>query len=204
MRPIAWFCAALLAPLSAAAALKVGDHAPDFSLAAALGGGTFTFHLAEALKKGPVVLYFYPKSFTTGCTLEAHLFADATPRFQALEATVIGVSHDDIATQQQFSKSECRDQFAVAADAKSSVIRAYDVELAIVPGMASRVSYVIGQDGKVAAVYASGDPEGHVNATMKAVQSLAGALLRARQRCSHCALLPRTYRFASVRGASLP
>jgi peroxiredoxin Q/BCP len=178
MRPIAWFCTALmplLSALPAAAALKVGDRAPDFSLAAAQGGGTFTFHLADALKKGPVVLYFYPKSFTTGCTLEAHLFADATPRFQALEATVIGVSRDDIATQQQFSKSECRDQFAVAADAQSSVIRAYDVELTIVPGMAGRVSYVIGQDGTVAAVYSSADPEGHVSATMKAVQALSGA-----------------------------
>jgi thioredoxin-dependent peroxiredoxin len=175
MRPFTALLLSLLAPLSAAAALKAGDPAPDFTLPAALGGRSFTFHLAEALKKGPVVLYFYPKSFTSGCTLEAHLFADATPRFQALEATVIGVSRDDIATQQQFSQSECRDQFAVAADAKSSVIRAYDVELTIMPGVASRVSYVIGQDGKVAAVYSSADPEGHVNATMKAVQGLAGA-----------------------------
>ena len=177
MRLIASFAVLLplLGPLSAVAALKAGERAPDFTLPAALGGGTFTFHLADALKKGPVVLYFYPKSFTTGCTLEAHLFADATPRFRALEATVIGVSRDDIQTQQKFSKSECRDQFAVAADAQSSVIRAYDVELTIAPGMAARVSYVIGRDGKVAAVYSSSDPEGHVNATMKAVQGLAGA-----------------------------
>jgi thioredoxin-dependent peroxiredoxin len=178
MRPIAAFTALLLpllGSLPAAAALKTGDRAPDFSLPAALGGRTFTFNLAEALKKGPVVLYFYPKSFTAGCTLEAHLFAEATPRFQALAATVIGVSRDDIQTQQQFSKSECRDQFAVAADAKSAVIRAYDVEGAIIPGMASRVSYVIGPDGKVAAVYSSADPQGHVSATMKAVQALGGA-----------------------------
>jgi peroxiredoxin Q/BCP len=162
----------LLGTLPATAALKAGDSAPDFSLPAALGGRTFTFNLAEALKKGPVVLYFYPKSFTAGCTLEAHLFAEATPRFQALATTVIGVSRDDIETQQQFSKSECRDQFAVAADVKSTVIRAYDVEASIVPGMASRVSYVIGADGKVAAVHSSADPQGHVSATMKAVQAL--------------------------------
>jgi thioredoxin-dependent peroxiredoxin len=161
-----------LAALPAAAALKPGDTAPDFTLPAAIGGQPFSFRLADALKKGPVVLYFYPKSFTAGCTLEAHLFAEATPKFEQLGATVIGVSRDDLATQQKFSKSECRDRFAVAADEKSAVIKSYDVEMTIVPGMANRVSYVIGRDGKVAAVHASGDPEGHVGATMKAVQTL--------------------------------
>ena len=171
-------CAAALAfaPMAAQAALKVGDPAPDFSTDAAIGGKAFTFRLADALKKGPVVLYFYPKSFTSGCTVEAHLFAEATPKFAALGATVIGVSHDDLATQQKFPKEECRDQFAVAADADSKIIKAYDAKLMMVPGMADRISYVISPDGKVASVYASLDPDGHVAATMKAVQALkAGA-----------------------------
>lgn len=162
-----------LAPLAAQAALKVGDAAPDFSTEAALGGKTFTFRLGDALKKGPVVLYFYPKSFTSGCTVEAHLFAEATPKFAALGATVIGVSNDDIATQRKFSTEECRNQFAVAADGDSKIIKAYDAKLIMMPGMADRISYVIGQDGKVASVYASMDPDGHVDATMKAVTSLA-------------------------------
>ncbi len=166
---------ALAAPMAALAALKPGTAAPDFTVQAALGGKAFSFHLAQALKKGPVVLYFYPKSYTAGCTLEAHLFAEATPRFQALGATVIGVSRDDLETQQRFSKSECRDQFAVAADAQASVIKAYDVDMVLLGGMARRVSFVIGADGKVAAVHDSANPEGHVEAMMKAVQALPAA-----------------------------
>ncbi len=154
------------------AALKTGASAPDFTVQAAQGGKAFSFNLVQALKKGPVVLYFYPKSYTAGCTLEAHLFAEATPRFKAMGATVIGVSRDDIETQQRFSKSECRDQFAVAADAQSSVIKAYDVEMMLVSGMAQRVSYVIAADGKVAAVHDSVNPEGHIGAMLKAVQAL--------------------------------
>ena len=92
-------CAALLlAATPAFATLKVGDKAPDFSAPATLGGKEFTFHLADALKKGPVVVYFYPAAFSEGCTVEAHDFAAAMPQYQALGASVIGVSHDDIAT----------------------------------------------------------------------------------------------------------
>src|SRR3954453_4855752 len=116
--------------LPAAAALKPGDAAPDFTTEAAIGGKEFRFSLADALKKGPVVLYFYPKSFTQGCTVEAHLFAEATPRFAALGATVVGISHDDIATQKKFSTEECRDKFAVGADPDSKIIRSYDAKLA--------------------------------------------------------------------------
>lgn len=165
----------LLAASPAHAALKVGDPAPDFTTEAALGGKTFPFHLAEALKKGPVVLYFYPKSFTSGCTVEAHLFAEAAPKFAAMGASVIGVSNDDIETQKKFSSEACRNQFPVGADGDSKVIKAYDAKLIMMPGMADRISYVIGQDGKVASVYASMDPEGHVGATMKTVEGLRAA-----------------------------
>jgi peroxiredoxin len=96
------------------AALNPGDTAPDFNALASLGGNVFTFSLAEALRKGPVVLYFYPAAFTTGCTIEAHDFADAVDAYRALGA-VIGISHDDIDTLKRFSVSECRSKFAVAA-----------------------------------------------------------------------------------------
>jgi peroxiredoxin len=155
------------------AALKIGEKAPDFSIDAALGGKPFKFALADALARGPVVLYFFPKAFTSGCTIEAHAFAEATPRFNALGATVIGVSNDDIATIQRFSVEACRNQFAVAADPDSRVIRAYDAKLMLMPGMADRISYVIDRSGKIAYSYSSLSPEGHVANTLKVVEGLA-------------------------------
>src|ERR1700761_9448970 len=108
--------AIMLAPLPAEAALKVGQPAPDFTARATLGGKEFTFSLRQALKKGPVVVYFYPAAFTQGCTIEAHEFAAAMPDYRAAGASVIGVSHDDIATLDKFSTSECQSKFPVAAD----------------------------------------------------------------------------------------
>ena len=154
---------------SANAALKPGDAAPLFTTEAAVGGKQMPLVLSDALKKGPVVLYFFPKSFTSGCTLEAHMFADATEKFAALGATVVGISHDDIATQLKFSKEECRDKFAVAADPESAIIKSYDAKLAMMP-MSGRISYVISPDDKILYEYSSMDPSEHVNNTMKAVQ----------------------------------
>src|SRR5487761_2613289 len=110
--------AALTAALAfpAGAALKVGISAPLFTTEASMGGKVFTFSMAEALKKGPVVLYFYPAAFTPGCTVEAHDFADAVEKYHALGATIIGISHDDIEKLNKFSVSECRSKFAVGAD----------------------------------------------------------------------------------------
>jgi peroxiredoxin Q/BCP len=155
----------------AAAALPVGATAPDFSLDAALGGQAFRFSLAQALKSGPVVLYFYPKAFTSGCTIEAHLFAEATPQFKALGATVIGLSNDNLDTLKKFSTEHCRDQFAVGADVGGKVIRAYESGFSLAPGVADRISYVISPQGKVLLMYASMSPEGHVKETLKAVQA---------------------------------
>src|ERR1700683_1353091 len=101
---------------SAWAMLQPGASAPDFTTQATLAGKPFQFALASALKKGPVVLYFYPAAFTTGCTIEAHEFADAIDQYKALGATVIGVSHDPLDKLQKFSVSDCRSKFAVAAD----------------------------------------------------------------------------------------
>ena len=169
--PLSLAAATALAGIAsvAHAALKPGDTAPDFSTQAAVGGKEMPFALADALKKGPVVLYFFPKSFTSGCTAEAHMFADATDKFAALGATVVGISHDDIATQIKFSKEECRDKFAVGADPDSKIIKAYDAKLAMMP-MSGRISYVISPDSKILYEYSSLDPQDHVANTMKAVQ----------------------------------
>ncbi|MFG6431634.1 peroxiredoxin [Roseateles sp. LYH14W] len=171
-RPLTALLTALLIP-TAQAALSVGAAAPDFTTEAAVGGQPFKFRLADALKKGPVVLYFYPKAFTSGCTVEAHQFAEATDKFAAVGATVIGMSNDNIETLKKFSVEACRSKFAVAADAGGKVIKDYDVALKMVPGtMADRVSYLIGKDGKVAAVHASMNPDGHIDAMLKAAQAL--------------------------------
>jgi peroxiredoxin len=162
-----------LAGATAQAALAPGERAPDFSIDAALAGKPYRFALAEALARGPVVLYFFPKAFTKGCTIEAHAFAEATPRFAALGATVIGVSNDDAETVRRFSTEGCRDRFAVAADPDSKVIRAYDAKMVLMPGMADRISYVIDRQGRVALAYKSLSPEGHVDNTLKAVEALA-------------------------------
>jgi thioredoxin-dependent peroxiredoxin len=154
----------------AQAALTVGAAAPEFAAQAAMGGNQFTFTLADALKKGPVVLYFFPKAFTKGCTAEAHNFSDATEQFKSMGATVIGMSNDDIDTLKKFSVLECRNKFAVAADQGGRVMRQYD---AVMPGrldVADRISYVIAPDGKVIYAYASMSPDGHVENTLGAVQ----------------------------------
>lgn len=165
---LALFCG--LAAIPAHAALAVGAPAPDFAAKASLGGKEFDFSLAEALKKGPVVLYFYPAAFTKGCTIEAHEFADATDKFAALGATVIGVSHDDIATLDKFSVSECRNKFAVAADPSGTVIKAYDTVMVKNPAYADRTSYVIAPDRAVIFALTDGDPYKHVAQTMDAVK----------------------------------
>jgi thioredoxin-dependent peroxiredoxin len=162
--------AAALATGVALAALAPGDTAPTFDADAAIGGKVFRFSLAQALKKGPVVLYFYPKAFTSGCTVEAHLFAEATPRFEALGATVVGMSNDDIDTLKKFSVEACRDKFAVAADAGAKVMKQYDAALRLAPGMANRVSYVISPEGRIVYAYSSLSPDAHVAKTLAAVE----------------------------------
>ncbi len=147
-----------------------------FEAKGALAGKPFSFSLASALKKGPVVLYFYPKAFTSGCTLEAHAFAEASDQFKAAGATVVGMSNDDIATLQKFSTEACRDKFAVAA-ATPQVIKAYDVALkaaGISTGLTKRTSYVIGQNGKIVMVHSNMDYRDHVKLTLAAVRKLKG------------------------------
>jgi peroxiredoxin len=154
------------------AALKVGAPAPDFTIPASQGGKEFTFRLADALKKGPVVVYFYPAAFTKGCSLEARAFAEAMPEYQARGASVIGISGDKIATLNKFSVSECQGKFPVGADTDRKVMKSYDATLGFLTGMADRTSYVVSQDSKIAFVHSDMDPDGHVGKTLKAVSDL--------------------------------
>jgi thioredoxin-dependent peroxiredoxin len=159
-----------LIAVPAFAALPDGTKAPQFSTDASLAGKSFKFSLADALKKGPVVLYFYPAAFTPGCTVEAHEFAEATEKFNALGATVIGVSHDPIEKLNKFSVTECRNKFAVASDADGSVMKEYDAVLPVKPEYANRTSYVIAPTGVIIYSYTDMKPDQHVANTMAAVK----------------------------------
>jgi len=160
--------AALAVTTPALAALSVGAKAPDFSAQAAMAGKSFNFNLDSALKKGPVVLYFFPAAFTKGCTVEAHDFAEATDQFKALGATVIGVSHDSIDTLNKFSVSECRNKFAVASDADKKISTAYDANL-FITSYSNRTSYVIAPNGTIIYEYTALNPDKHVENTLAAV-----------------------------------
>lgn len=169
--------AVLGSAVPASAELAVGKTAPEFATAGALAGKDFSFSLKEALKKGPVVLYFFPKAFTQGCTLEAHAFAEAMDEFEAAGATVVGMSADDVPTLKRFSTEECRDKFAVAS-ASSAVIKSYDVAFVREgkdTGLSNRTSYVIGQDGKIKLAHSELDWRKHVTMTLAKVQQLKRA-----------------------------
>jgi peroxiredoxin len=155
--------------LPAHATMKVGDTAPDFTLQASLDGKQFTFSLADAEKKGPVVVYFYPKAFTKGCSIEAHEFAAAMDQFHMYGATVIGVSHDEIATLDKFSVSDCQSKFPVAADTDGAVMKAWDTTIPLTT-YASRTSYVVNPDGKIIYTFTDMSPDHHVENTLNAVK----------------------------------
>ena len=161
--------AAMAAP--AGAALPVGAKAPDFVTTGALAGKPFRLHLADQLRKGPVVLYFFPKAFTQGCTLEAHAFSDAQKDFRKAGARVIGMSADNLPTLRKFSVEACRNAFPVAT-ATPGVIRTYDVKLKQDPAMTDRTSYVIAPDGRIAFVHSDLNWSEHVQKTLSAVASL--------------------------------
>ncbi len=160
------------APGSAYATLNVGAPAPPFTLDAALAGKAIKFTLADALAKGPVVVYFYPKSFTKVCTQEAHLFSEAMSDFHELGASVIGISTDDMETQRAFSATECRDEFPVAADTSGAVAKAYDTAFSHGKNvMALRTTYVITPDGLIGTALSASDAETHVNSALEFVRA---------------------------------
>lgn len=161
--------AALVIAAAAQAALPVGAKAPVFQTQAALAGKPFRLDLAQQLKKGPVVLYFFPAAFTKGCTLEAHEFAEASDDFGKLGATVIGMSADPIDKLAKFSVSECRNKFAVAT-ATPAIIKGYDVALPQKAGLSNRTSFVIAPDGRVLYSFSDLSHRDHVKNTLAAVR----------------------------------
>lgn len=161
----------LLTPL-AQAALDVGDRAPDFSTQAAQAGKAFQFSLSAALAKGPVVLYFFPAAFSEGCSIEAHAFAEASAEFEALGATVVGVSRDDIAVLSRFSVQACNGKFAVASDETLAIAKSFDATMQHRADYANRVSYVISPAGTVSYRYLSLDPTRHAANTLAALREL--------------------------------
>lgn len=159
-----------LAATPGLAALPEGAKAPQFVTQGAIGGKPFKLSLAEQLRHGPVVLYFYPKAFTKGCTLEARAFSEAMPEFKAAGARVIGMSADDLETLKKFSVEGCRSAFPVAR-ADKKVIKAYDVALPAT-GLSNRTSYVIARNGRIVMVHSELDWKDHVGKTLAAVKAL--------------------------------
>lgn len=159
---------------AAIAELKVGDKAPEFKLPAYLAGQPFTFDLADALKKGPVVVYFFPAAHTSGCNVEAHLFSEAIDQFKAENATVIGVTAGNVNDLADFSKEteHCSGKFPVAADDGAKIAKEYDALLKQKPGWSDRTSYVITQKGSIAASYSALSPDKHVQEMLTAVKAL--------------------------------
>jgi peroxiredoxin Q/BCP len=160
----------LAVPFSARAALDIGEPAPNFTKEAALGGSTFRYSLAESLRKGPVVLYFFPAAYSEGCSVEAHYFAEAIAQFDALGATVIGVSADDIETLTKFSVQACQSKFPVASDETQTVMKSFDAVMQTRPEYANRISYVIAPDGTIAYHYMSLNPTKHVEKSLDALR----------------------------------
>jgi peroxiredoxin len=180
---VAAVCAAALST-PAWAGLPVGAKAPDITAKAYENGNPSNFHLADALKKGPVVLYFFPGAFTPGCNIEAKQFADAIDKYRAAGAQVIGVtggfgnsdrkSANEGGLEQavkDFSQEKCNGKFPVAA-VNIDTIKAYGVELTQRPGWSNRTSYVIDKKGNIVMAFENLSPEGHVDKTLAAVQAL--------------------------------
>jgi peroxiredoxin Q/BCP len=172
------------------AALKDGDKAPDFSTQASLAGKAFNFNLKDALKKGPVVVYFYPSAFTNGCNVQAHTFAENVDKFKDAGATIVGVSLDSIARLNDFSVDPqfCAGKIAVASDADGKIAKAYDLAIReavagrkdsrgadIDHGFAERTTFVVTPDGKVAATVGGLTPAANVDKALEVVQKLASA-----------------------------
>jgi peroxiredoxin len=185
------FAVSMLLCLPVLAALKVGEMAPDFSARGSLGGKEFDFSLQQALKKGPVVVYFFPSAYTKGCDLEAHTFSQEIDKFTAAGATIIGVSADSIARLNRFAADPdfCAGKFPVASDTDKKIATSYNLSAnAVKAGMLDvkgdavdhdlieRVTYVIGKDHKIVATFSSKDdgisPDQHVAKALEIVQKL--------------------------------
>lgn len=172
----------------AIAALKEGDKAPDFNAQASLAGKAFNFSLKDTLRKGPVVVYFYPSAFTNGCNIQAHTFAVNSEKFAAAGATIVGVSLDNIARLNDFSADPqyCGGKIAVASDIDGKIARAFDLTVRdavagrkdtrgadLDHGFAERTTFVVTPDGKIAATVSNAAPAANVEQALAVVQKLA-------------------------------
>lgn len=169
MKRFALALALMISASPAFAALKPGARATDFTTQAVLAGKADTFNLNKALKNGPVVLYFYPKAFTSGCTVEAHEFSEAADDFAAYGASIVGMSADNLETLKRFSVEACRNKFMVGIATKP-MIKNYKVSLPMMGGT-NRTTYVIAPDGKVLFAYAQLGVKGHVSGALNAVKA---------------------------------
>jgi peroxiredoxin len=173
MRPYAFAAIALTLSLPASAALAPGVKAPDFTANGAMAGKPFQVKLSTALKKGPVVLYFFPAAFTGGCNIEAQAFAKAIPDFKAAGATVIGMTAGNVDKLVAFSSEHCAGQFPVAV-ADAAIVKGYDVALpnagGRTAGWTSRTSYVIAPNGKILLAHTDMNPNDHIQMTLQAVR----------------------------------
>lgn len=173
--------------LPAMAALQEGDPAPQFTAQASRAGKVFTFSLAKALRKGPVVVYFYPSAYTGGCDIEAHTFAQDSAKFAAAGATIIGVSLDSIRRLNAFSADPkyCAGKFPTASDARGAISKSYEVDVHQGPpdlkdvrgvqighGFADRTTFVISRDGKIVSVISKVSPAEHVAKALQVVRQL--------------------------------
>jgi peroxiredoxin Q/BCP len=174
---VAAAAAAALFATPAWAALSVGAPAPQFKADGYQAGKAMKFDLHAALKKGPVVLYFFPAVHTGGCNLEAHLFADAIDQFKAEDATVIGVTAGNLDQLAAFSSEteHCSGKFPVAADPDLAIAKQYDSTLPAGPHWSNRTSYVIAPGGKIILAYSDPKADQHVTQTLDAVKSWRAA-----------------------------
>jgi peroxiredoxin len=180
-------CAAAAVSMAAQAALKPGDAAPSFEATASLAGHAQPFALVEALKRGPVVVYFYPAAFTGGCSVQAHEFATLLPEFERAGASIVGVSLDGIERLNAFSvdPQSCGGRVRVASDPNGAIAKAFDLSVKdddgerrnrrgelIGHGLAERTTFVIARGGKVAATIANATPADNVHQALDAVRRL--------------------------------
>jgi peroxiredoxin Q/BCP len=167
---VAAFC---LTGAPASATLKVGGHAPQFTAPAFLDGKPLTFDLKAALKKGPVVLYFFPGPHTPGCNTEAHIFAESIDKFHALGASVIGVTSSNLKQLATFSSETefCSGKFPVAADPKAEIAKSYDAKANISLPLSNRISYVISPKGEIISSWENMAPRGHLDQSLAALKA---------------------------------
>jgi peroxiredoxin len=185
--PVSLLVACIATSFSAAAALKPGDSAPTFDAQASFAGKASSYSLGDALKKGPVVVYFYPSAYTSGCNVQAHAFAVNYDKFAAAGATVIGVSLDSITRLNDFSKDPeyCNSKFPVASDADGKIAKSYDLSVKegraglkdtrgvdIDHGFAERTTFIVSPDGKIVATVGGMSPQDNVTKALEAVEAL--------------------------------